>query len=108
MTTLADALATLTFKNRNPTWAEYEKASPCDQRAIAARWKEISEAGWQPDWGPSEMIPYHQAHKNYVRTIKPAGIVWDDGRAVYSREKDRASDGAPSWVGNDEIEWEGI
>lgn len=39
--TISDAFAALSFAGRNPSWAEFEKASPAERRAILARWNEI-------------------------------------------------------------------
>ena len=41
--TLSDALATAAYANRNPSYAEYVKAAPVDQRAIVARWTELAK-----------------------------------------------------------------
>lgn len=38
---LTEMFNRVAVQNRNPTWAEFEKASPAEQRAIVARWQEI-------------------------------------------------------------------
>jgi hypothetical protein len=40
--TMSDAFATLAVRNRLPQWSEYVQGSPCDKRAIIARWHEIA------------------------------------------------------------------
>ena len=39
--TISDAMADARFANRTPTYSEFQKASPCDQRAIKRRWHEL-------------------------------------------------------------------
>lgn len=39
---VSDLISALSYAGRNPSWSEYEKAAPVDQRAIVARWWDIS------------------------------------------------------------------
>jgi hypothetical protein len=55
MNELAEALTGLQYANRFPTFAEYKKAAPIEQRAIIARWKQIVWAAAESgDWWPTE------------------------------------------------------
>lgn len=52
--TMADAFAKAAYAGRDPDLTEYHKASPCDQRAILARWYEIAHSPltWANTAGP--------------------------------------------------------
>ena len=45
--TLSDAMADARFANRTPTYSEFKKASPCDQRAIKRRWHELGTSEFE-------------------------------------------------------------
>ena len=65
----AQAFAALRFKDRCPSWNEYETGSPAEQRAIIERWSEIrlsqpqTDAQWA-EWTAAVGRSNRAAHKS--------------------------------------------
>ena len=117
MTSIADAFSAVAVAGRTPTWAEYQSAAPCDQRAIIARWFEIA----QRSASGREIMEACRAcgllaragQKTPLEIEKQNGVVrdtliFDDGKANYSQDRAVANSGAPSWLPDNHTEWEGI
>ena len=78
-------MTSLSYAGRNPSWAEYEKSSPCDRRAIERRWREIANSPltWANTAG-AERTGRDQADANWHRAMfgeKRFSKTWDDDRS---------------------------
>ena len=57
---LADALCDLDVKDRTPSYSEFQKASPCMQRAIKRRWEALGKT-------EAEEKQIHEKEARYFR-----------------------------------------
>jgi hypothetical protein len=65
------ALASLSYAGRNPSWREYAEGSPAERRAILSRWNEIRfERGNASEEGKA-------AFENYCRAVTAPDFVPD-------------------------------
>lgn len=65
------------YANRNPSWAEYRRANPCEQQAIFERWSDILREA--PTWdntvglGAAERIATNENWHRALVGCLPAG-----------------------------------
>src|SRR5688572_4724144 len=88
---LGQALASLSYAGRNPSWLEYAEGSPAEQRAIIARWLEIQKAGLSDDWAAA-VGRYGRALS--MQRAKPVETEMESAQSQWSRGEQPGPDTA--------------